>query len=117
MRNKELVLSVDVLHEIRTIVAAGPINSATSPQLRHEINDAFAQDSKAVVIEISQVHYIDSSALATLVEGMQLAEQKKKPFCLAGSMDPTISHLLEITHLEDLFPKYATLQEAIAALS
>ncbi|MBD3267954.1 anti-sigma factor antagonist [bacterium] len=103
--------------DIVAVILQGPINAATSPALRSEITEAFQKPLKGMVIEISQVNYIDSSALATLVEGMQLAEQAGKTFCLAGMIDEKIFHLLEITRLEGLFPQFDTLEEAIESLS
>jgi anti-sigma B factor antagonist len=101
---------------IAVIQVKGAVNSHSSMLLRNAINEAFDGKQKKVVVEIGEVNYMDSSALATLVEGVQLAEQHKGRFILAGAIHEKVIHLFEITRLDGLFENYPTLQEAKQAI-
>ncbi|MDX9752903.1 MAG: STAS domain-containing protein [bacterium] len=112
---------LDIVTEERggifTLILKGTVNITTSPRLRRAVLSAFEKGVQAVLLEITGVSQMDSSALATLVEGMQLAEQTHRHFALAGHMDEKIFHLLQITHLEDLFPLYPSLEQAMQTVS
>ncbi len=94
------------------IRVTGAINMVYSPQLRELIHRAFLEDVKGVVIDLRKVNYMDSSGLATLVEGVQIAEREKKRFVLTGVVSEMVQHLLEISHLDGLFEQYETVKEA-----
>ncbi len=105
--NEEGIVVVDVL---------GAVNSRNSPSLREIIHTAFHRNIKGMIVNIDAVNYLDSSALATLIEGVQLAEQYGSRFVLAGSYHENVRHILEITRLDSLFDKYPTTQEAISMM-
>ncbi len=91
----------------------GPINAMYSPQLREAITTAFQSDIKGVICDLGDVNYMDSSGLATLVEGIQTGEQKEKKFLLTRMHNEWVKHLLEITRLTDLFPHFDSPEQAI----
>lgn len=101
---------------IAVIHIEGAVNSWNSVVLRRAINEAFEGNQKKVVVEIGKVNYMDSSGLATLVEGVQLAEKHGGRFILAGAFHEKVIHLFEITRLDSLFENYPTLQEAKQAI-
>lgn len=92
----------------------GSINSVHSPRLRDAITKAFKSSPQGMIIDLSQVGYIDSSGLATLVEGIQLSESNNAKFMICGTLDEKIQHMLEITRLTELFTHYPTLDEALS---
>ena len=112
-----LAITPDVKDGYVALILEGSIDSATSPKLRLVLRESFLQPNKGVIIETSGIHYMDSSALATMVEGLQLAEKEKKHFCLAGKITDKIIHLLEISRLEEIFPRYTSLEEALASMN
>ena len=75
---KPLTLQITQDDRIALIVLDGPVNSAHSPKLREAINQVFSDDILGVIIDFNKTEYIDSSGIATLVEAMQLANQKKR---------------------------------------
>jgi anti-sigma B factor antagonist len=93
---------------------SGSINSVHSPRLREAMTKAFKNSPKGMIIDLSQVGYIDSSGLATLVEGIQLSESNNVKFMISGKLDEKIQHMLEITRLTELFIHYPTLDEALS---
>jgi anti-sigma B factor antagonist len=58
------------------------------------------------------VTYIDSSGIATLVEGLQLADEHKIRFKLVG-LSRAILEVFELVRLESVFEIYTTEEEAM----
>ena len=82
-----------------------------SPQVRENIKDLI---DKATTIEVqmSRVKYIDSSGIAALIEGMQLAKSNSKEFYLTD-VSNEVMKVIELAHLDKFFKiKNATGQNA-----
>ena len=72
-----------------------------SPQVRENIKDLI---DKATTIEVqmSRVKYIDSSGIAALIEGMQLAKSNSKEFYLTD-VSNEVMKVIELAHLDKFF--------------
>ena len=77
---------------------SGLINIQSSPALRKILLDHYPGRGN-IVINMADVEYMDSSGLATLVEGMQLARRSAAKVILCEIREKMILDLLEITHL------------------
>ncbi|MBI1389184.1 MAG: anti-sigma factor antagonist [bacterium] len=112
-------MELDVSDDGAVVVVriSGPVSAAHSPELRTIISGSF-QKGKSVIVDLGGCEYMDSSGLATLVEGVQLAEHNKKSFLVTGEFDDKVKHLFEITRLDELFEEfhYATIDEAKSQL-
>jgi len=80
--------------------------------LREAIQKSFNKKKSIVIINMEKLEYMDSSGLATIVEGLQLAEATRGKFVLAGAINQKIMHLFEISRLDNLFEYYASVDEA-----
>ncbi len=98
------------------IEVEGAVNSRHSPMLRESIQKSFKKKKRIVIINMEKIEYMDSSGLATIVEGMQLAESTKGKFVLAGKIHQKIMHLFEISRLDNLFEYYDSVEEAKSKL-
>ncbi len=56
----------------------------------------------AVVVDLSEVSYMDASGVATLVEGLKTARNRQTTLCLQG-LQGRVRHLFEVTGLLTLF--------------
>ena len=97
----------------RSVVeVTGDIDLYTSPKLRETVLDLFRKRGQNVVIvDLQQVHYIDSSGIASLVEGLQEAKKTSARFVLAG-LNEAPRHVLELTRLLSVFEIAASADEA-----
>ena len=88
----------------RSIVyVSGDIDLYTSPQLRETVLDLFQKrKQERVIVNLKDVHYIDSSGIASLVEGLQEAKKIKARFILVG-LNEAPRHVLELTRLLNVF--------------
>ncbi len=84
----------------------------SSPRLREALLAQIKADGPSVLVNMSSVTYIDSSGIATLVEGLQLSRQTKTRFGLFG-LRPNARSVLELARLHKVFTIFATEEEAV----
>ena len=79
------------------------------------INSIVEKDSKHVIVDMSNISYIDSSGLWALFEGYKKVTEKKKKMIL---LNPTkdVKRVLEITKMSSKLLLYDNEEEAIQYL-
>jgi anti-sigma B factor antagonist len=80
----------------------GDIDLATAPDLVAEFEYALEHLSPHVLVDLSEVTFIDSSGLAALVRARLNAEGRGGSFALTGP-DEAIQGLLKLTKLDQFF--------------
>lgn len=86
-----------------TVVAlSGEVDLHYSPEARKKILGQLNKNNN-VLVDLSGVSYIDSSGIASLVEGFQLARNKKLQFGLVGVSDAA-HQVLQLARLDRVFP-------------
>lgn len=84
------------------VKAHGEVDLSTSPQLRDAILKAVASSGGAVGVDLSAVEYMDSSGVATLVEGLKATKGKGRDFALLAPAQPVMK-VLQLARLETVF--------------
>jgi anti-sigma B factor antagonist len=84
------------------VALSGDVDLHYSPVARKAILQALKQN-QPVLVDLSEVKYIDSSGIASLVEGYQMARTKNLQFGLAGVSD-TARQVLQLARLDQVFP-------------
>ena len=84
------------------VVLEGEVDLHYSPTARKSILDSL-KNSRNVLVDLSEVKYIDSSGIASLVEGFQLARSTNLEFGLVGVSEAAIS-VLKLARLDKVFP-------------
>jgi anti-sigma B factor antagonist len=92
----------------------GEIDLHVSPRLAASLTQMIASKPKQLVVDLSQVSYIDSSGLAVLIEAMQNVAAYGGKFALAG-LQEGVRPIFEIARLDQVFQIYPTVDEALAA--
>jgi anti-sigma B factor antagonist len=83
----------------------GCLNIDSSPALRDRLLAMLgAQSSEAVIVDLTDVSYIDSSGVATLIEGLRMARTRQTTLCLQG-LQGRLLHLFQVTGISTLFEK------------
>ena len=81
----------------------GRLSIDSSPAFRDQLLAVLrGQSTKAVVVDMTEVSYIDTSGVATLVEGLKIARDRQNTLCLKG-LQGRVLHLFEVAGLLDLF--------------
>ena len=85
------------------VTVRGEIDVATSPDLKHELDDLLAQDAKFITLDLSRLVFMDSSGLGVLVSAhKRLKEIGGETILLRGMQEP-VRRVFEITGLTRLF--------------
>jgi anti-sigma B factor antagonist len=87
----------------------GDVDLSCSPDARKSIL-AVLQENKSLLIDLGMVSYIDSSGIASLVEGYQTAKKQSLRFGLVGVSDAAMS-VLKLARLDKVFPIYDSLED------
>lgn len=90
----------------------GEIDLYNSPELRHKLTDEINKGTNKILLNFSKVKYIDSSGLATLIEGLQKMDRQKGELKLCG-LQKAIMDIFEVARLEDVFSIHKTQEEAL----
>ena len=94
------------------VYVSGDIDLYTSPKLRETVLDLYRKRGQTIVIvNLNEVHYIDSSGIASLVEGLQEAKKIEARFVLVG-LNEAPRHVLELTRLLNVFEIAGSEEEA-----
>ena len=70
---------------------------------------------KHVMVDLSQVKYIDSSAIASLVEGIQMARHAELEFSLI-SVSAEAMQVIKLARLDKVFNIYDTFNDALSGM-
>jgi anti-sigma B factor antagonist len=95
------------------VLLTGDVDLSCSPDARKTILDCL-ESSQNTLVDLSEVSYIDSSGVASLVEGYQTAKKKNLKFALLGVSGPAMS-VLELARLDKVFPIYADIEECLSS--
>jgi len=90
----------------------GEVDMHTSPRVREAQIRLLQQGARRVVIDLTGVPYMDSSGIATLIEGLQWARREGREFRLVG-LTPTVRDVFELARLADVFEIFSTRDEAL----
>ena len=101
--NLDLTISVTDSEGGAVVSVTGRVSVDSSPGLRKELLGLLSRRSlRALIIDLSQLSYIDCSGIATLIEALRIARQRQTKLQLRGVRDGP-RHLLEVTGLLGLF--------------
>ena len=89
----------------------GEVDLDRSPAVRKVLLECVARKMD-VVVDLSEVQYIDSSGIATLVEGLQWSHSNNTKFRLTN-LTPMVKDVFEIARLLTVFEVYDSQEEAL----
>jgi len=95
-----------------TLIIQGEIDMSSSTLVRTHLTDLFKKNQKMIVVDLSNVSYIDSSGIATLVEGLQWSHSNNTKFRLTN-LSPMVKDVFEIARLLTVFEVYDSQEEAL----
>jgi anti-sigma B factor antagonist len=94
---------------------SGDIDLANSPEMRKALLREVRDNRRTrVVLNLSEVRYIDSSGVASLVESLKASRDMGSRFILVGLSGPA-REVLQLSRLLKVFEIYATEVEALTA--
>jgi anti-sigma B factor antagonist len=103
--NNVLVLELD-----------GRFDTQTVPSVRELISNATSGEPAQLVVNLDDVHFVDSTALSALVEGMKRSRQLGGDLRLCNLQQP-VRMIFELTRLDRAFEIFTNEEEAIQAFN
>jgi len=92
----------------------GEIDLHISPRIAEDLNAMIARKPDPLIVDLTQVSYVDSSGIAVLIQAMQKVEKYGGKFALAG-MQESVRSIFEIARLDQVFRIFPDLAAASAA--
>ena len=101
--NDHLEIEVENRDERPVLRLRGRLDIDSSPEFRDRLLATLrAETQKFVVIDFAEVIYMDSSGLATLIEGLKVARACQSKLCVEG-LQGRLLHLFEVAGVLSLF--------------
>jgi anti-sigma B factor antagonist len=97
---------VDVVH------VGGDLDVYTAPRLKETLSGTMAGGQR-LVLDLSEVHFIDSTALGVLVGALRQSKEESGDFRLVVD-DPYLLKIFRITGFNDLFRIFPQVADAVS---
>ena len=94
------------------IAVRGEVHVSTAPEFSERLNDAIATGKTGVVIDMTDVEFIDSTGLSVLLNALRRVTRQQGRMALVVS-NPTVLRLFEITRLDSTFDIAPNREEAV----
>jgi len=112
---EEATFGVEVIGDgghVAVVTVFGQADLHTAPELRSAISEAIDGGSESLVIDLSEVTFIDSMTLGVLLSALKQLRPSGGSVSIVCS-DPHIRRIFEITLLDRVFALYETREEAL----
>jgi anti-anti-sigma factor len=119
MPPKPFNVDVSVEADVHTFAITGELDQATADDLRGPLMDAVSAGANAVLVDLSDCEFIDSTGLSVLVQAHRSLEEDGKAgrrFAICCP-DPQVRRLLEITGLDEAMRLFDGRSDALEALA
>ena len=109
----EIVTSIGPKGSQTILRLSGPLNIHTVFEFQEVVR---ADASDVLIIDCTDVHYIDSAGLGALVGAYIGARRARRKFALAAA-NTQVKALIEMTQVNQLLPIYATVRDAETSIT
>lgn len=102
--------------DVIVVTLRGEHDLSTAPVVRAELEQAVATGA-AIVVDMTETQFIDSSILGVLVEGYRsLSADAGRELAVAAAPGGPVTRLLDLVAVSDVLQVYPTRADALAAL-
>ena len=100
--------------DVGIVILEGEIDIYSAPQFKEVLLNGIEGGARRVIVDLSDVTFIDSTALGVLVSGAKRVRPRNGNLDIVCT-DENIIRIFEITGLDRIFGIYATRVEAVKA--
>ena len=94
---------------------SGDIDLANSPAMRKVLlGEIKEKHTRKVFLNLKSVRYIDSSGIASLVEGLKASRDNGARMILYG-LSPSVREVMELSRLQKIFEIYDSEEQALSS--
>jgi anti-sigma B factor antagonist len=98
--------------QVKILELSGRFDSYTAPQVRQWLEEAADKEPAQLVLNLTGIHFVDSTALATLVQGMKRCRTLNGDLRLCCLQQP-VRMIFELTRLDKAFEIFASEEAAV----
>lgn len=109
----DLAITSEARNQARVVSIGGDLDVYTASQMEKALDEQVS-DGKTVVLDMSRVHFIDSTALGVLVSALQRSRAKDGDLLLVMD-DPYLMKIFRITGFDTLFAIFPGVEQALDA--
>ena len=91
----------------------GELDMQTVPRLRARLADALQEPGGAVLVDLTDVVFIDSTGLAALLNALRRLTRAGRRMLLVAGEGP-VRRMLQLTRLDSTFALYDSAEDALA---
>ncbi len=102
--------------DITILHLAGDVDMKEVTAFRQALQTTVRDAKRGVVVELTDVPFIDSSGIAVLIEGLKWSRARSLPFVLTH-LTEAVQMVMELAHLEGVFTITGKLEEALARIA
>jgi anti-sigma B factor antagonist len=95
---------------------SGRLVMADVAKSRAELLAVVEKGTGRLVVDLSDVSFVDSSGLSVLITAFKAIEERSGKMVLAG-LSPEIQALIELTRLNEIFPVFSDAERAVGYLA
>lgn len=99
--------------QVVILAPTGRLDITTAWQFRLKLQAAISEETPHILVNLSEVNFIDSSGLTSLVAGMRDADKIGGSFRICN-VHPEAKLVFEVTMMDSVFEIYETQAEALA---
>jgi len=109
-------LKIDVKNEngISFVIPKGEIDVATQGQLKEAVSELIVGGDVNLVIDLTEVEFIDSTGLGALISARRKAHAFKGSFAIVCT-NPNMLRLFSITNLDKVFAIHDSREDVLTA--
>lgn len=108
-------LHQSVIDGIDVVTITGRLTAAEVPEVRQTLAATLEQGEALLVLDLTDLGFVDSSALSTFISALKHARSRNGDVALAG-LTPAVRALIELTGLHQVFGIYDDATAAAAGL-
>jgi anti-sigma B factor antagonist len=101
---------------VRLIALTGELDLASAPKLERELEAALATANGPIVVDLSDLQFMDSTGLRTLIAGQRGASHQQRPFAVARRANSFIARVFEVAGADRAFDLHDSRDAALDAV-
>jgi anti-sigma B factor antagonist len=110
----ELSLNVRTVDDRPVLDVAGEVDVYSAPELRERLSELLSAARPSLIVNLTDVSFLDSTGIGTLVAGLNRAVQFGGTLTLVSDQE-RILKLFRITGLDSVFAIRPNIEEAVAS--
>ena len=106
----------DASSDLSILVVGGEVDYEVSPQLKAHMMRAIKAGAKRLVLDLSDVTFIDSTAIGVIAGAVEKLDEAGGSLAIVSTHEKVVQ-IFEITGLDSVVTLHASREEALAALA